>query len=63
VDDDGVKWQVTEGHRPTKIRQLKLEGEDKERDGAGYTVEERLRDHARGWGADPGMEGTGYAQI
>ncbi len=47
VDDDGVKWQVTEGHRPTKIRQLKLEGEDKERDGAGYTVEERLRDHAR----------------
>ena len=27
VDEEGVRWQVTEGHRPTKIRDLKLEGE------------------------------------
>ena len=47
VDKDGVKWQVTEGHRPTKIRDLKLEGEDEERNGAGYDVEERLRDMDR----------------
>ena len=44
VDDDGVKWQVTEGHRPTKIRDLKFEGEDKDRNDAGYVLEERLRD-------------------
>ncbi len=47
VDAHGVKWSITEGHRPTKIRDLKLEGEDKERDGAGKTVAERLRDHNR----------------
>ena len=47
VDTDGVKWQVTEGHRPVKIRDLKLEGEDKERNGAGYEVDERLRDMDR----------------
>ncbi len=44
VDKDGVKWQVTEGHRPTKIRELILEGEDKDRNDAGYIVTERLRD-------------------
>jgi len=47
VDKDGVKWSVTEGHRPIKIRDLKLEGEDEERNGAGYDVDERLRDMAR----------------
>ena len=47
VDDEGVKWQVTEGHRPTRIRDLKLEGEDEERNGAGYKVDERLRDMDR----------------
>ena len=47
VDTDGVRWQVTEGHRPVKIRDLKLEGEDKERNGAGYEVDERLRDMDR----------------
>lgn len=47
VDDKGVKWQVTEGHRPIKIRDLKLEGEDKVRNDAGYTVEDRLRDDDR----------------
>ena len=44
VDENGVKWQINEGHRPQKIRDLKLEGEDKERNDAGYVVEERLRD-------------------
>jgi len=44
VDKDGVKWQVTEGHRATKIRDLKFEGEDKDRNDAGYIVDERLRD-------------------
>jgi predicted TIM-barrel fold metal-dependent hydrolase len=43
VDEDGVKWSVTEGHRPTKIRDLKLEGEDQVRADAGFTVEERMR--------------------
>ena len=31
VDEDGVKWQVAEGYRPTKIRDIKLEGDDLER--------------------------------
>ena len=47
VDANGVQWSVTEGHRPVKIRDLRLEGEDKERDGSGYIVEERLRDMER----------------
>jgi len=47
VDEQGVKWQVTEGHRPIKIRDLKLEGEDKVRNDAGYTVADRLRDDDR----------------
>jgi predicted TIM-barrel fold metal-dependent hydrolase len=47
VDKDGTKWSVTEGHRPIKIRDLKLEGEDDERNGAGYVVDERLRDMDR----------------
>ena len=48
VDADGVKWSVTEGHAPQKIRDLKLEGEDQERASAGSRdPEERLRDHAR----------------
>ncbi len=43
VDDDGVKWSVTEGHRPVKIRDFQFEGEDKLRNEAGYAIEERLR--------------------
>src|SRR5689334_1906951 len=35
VDANGVKWSVTEGHHPMKIRDLKLEGEDQERASAG----------------------------
>lgn len=45
VDEDGVRWQVTEGHRPTKIRDLKLAGEDLVRDKHGNAVPaERVRD-------------------
>ena len=58
VDDGGVKWQVAEGYRPTKIRDLKLEGEDLERGlrGTGgfaseqeleWDIQQRLEDHAR----------------
>ena len=45
VDEDGVRWQVTEGHRPTKIRDLKLAGEDLVRDKHGNAdPAERARD-------------------
>lgn len=48
VDEKGGKWQVTEGFRPIKIRPgLKFEGEDRERNAAGKTPEERLADHER----------------
>lgn len=48
VDEQGVKWQVIEGHRPTRIADIKLEGEDLERSKAGSRdPDERLRDHAR----------------
>jgi predicted TIM-barrel fold metal-dependent hydrolase len=48
VDEKGEKWSVVEGHRPVRIRELKLEGEDLERAKAGSRdPEERLRDHAR----------------
>ncbi|HEY7293920.1 MAG TPA: amidohydrolase family protein, partial [Dehalococcoidia bacterium] len=48
VDASGQKWSVVEGHRPVRVRDLKLEGEDLERSKAGSRdPEERLRDHAR----------------
>lgn len=48
VDADGVKWQVTEGRRATKLRDLRLEGEDKERANAGVRdPQQRLRDGER----------------
>ena len=48
VDANGVKWSVVEGYKPTKIRDLKMEGEDLERSKVGKSdPEERLRDHAR----------------
>jgi len=48
VDANGVKWSVVEGYRPTKLRDLKLEGEDLERSQSGSRdPQERLRDHAR----------------
>ncbi len=48
VDREGTKWSVVEGYAPTKIRDLRLEGEDAERSAAGARdPESRLRDHAR----------------
>ena len=48
VDENGEKWSVVEGHRPVRVRELKMEGEDLERSKAGHRdPEERMRDHAR----------------
>ena len=47
VGPDGKRYQKTEGFRPVRLRDIKLEGEDLERNRAGRTPEERLRDHAR----------------
>ncbi|MXY50990.1 MAG: amidohydrolase [Gammaproteobacteria bacterium] len=46
VDKDGKKYQKTEGFRPLRIRNIKFEGEDGLRNGAGTTPEERLADLA-----------------
>ncbi len=43
----GKQYQKTEGFRPVRIGNVKFEGEDLERNRAGKTPEERLRDHAR----------------
>ena len=47
VDDKGVKWRVSEGHRPDRLRTDELEGEDRLRQLAGADPEQRLRDMAR----------------
>lgn len=48
VDENGQKWSVVEGHRPVRVRDLKLEGEDLERSKAGSRdPAERIRDHER----------------
>jgi predicted TIM-barrel fold metal-dependent hydrolase len=45
---NGEEWVVVEGHRPVRVRQLKLEGEDLERSKAGSRdPEERRRDLER----------------
>lgn len=45
---NGEKWVVVEGHRPVRVAQLKLEGEDLERSKAGSRdPDERLRDLTR----------------
>ena len=46
VDKEGKKYQKTEGFRPLRIRNIKFEGEDGLRNGAGTTPEERLADLA-----------------
>jgi predicted TIM-barrel fold metal-dependent hydrolase len=43
----GAFFQVTEGFRPIRLRDVMFEGEDLERNKAGKTPEERLADHAR----------------
>ena len=48
VDASGQKWSVVEGHRPVRVRDIKLEGEFLERAKAGSRdPAERLADHAR----------------
>ncbi len=48
VDANGVKWSVVEGYKPSKIRDLRMQGEDKERAEVGKSdPENRLKDHAR----------------
>lgn len=48
VDDGGEKWSIVEGHRPVRVRELKMEGEDLERSKAGSRdAEERMRDDRR----------------
>ena len=47
VDANGVKWRVSEGHRPDRLRTDELEGEDRLRQLAGADPVERLRDMDR----------------
>jgi len=44
VDSEGAQFQKTEGFRPVRIRNIKMEGEDALRNGSGKTPEDRLRD-------------------
>ena len=46
TDEAGVKWRVSEGHRPDRLRLSDLQGEDKARAEAGVGAENRLADHA-----------------
>jgi predicted TIM-barrel fold metal-dependent hydrolase len=47
TDANGVKWRVSEGHRPDRLRVDELEGEDMVRQKAGADPRERLRDQDR----------------
>jgi predicted TIM-barrel fold metal-dependent hydrolase len=47
VDDKGVKWRVSEGYRPDRLRTDELDGEDRLRQLAGADPEQRLRDMDR----------------
>lgn len=47
VDENGVRWQVSEGFRPMKIRSRIMQGEDRERAKAGAEAEQRLTDQER----------------
>jgi len=47
TDEHGVKWRISEGHRPDRLRTDELEGEDRVRQQAGADPEERLRDMTR----------------
>ena len=42
VDEEGDQFQKTEGFRPLRIRNIKMEGEDAVRNGSGKTPEERV---------------------
>jgi predicted TIM-barrel fold metal-dependent hydrolase len=45
TDEHGVKWRVSEGYRPDRLRITEFEGEDKVRAEAGADPRDRLRDH------------------
>jgi predicted TIM-barrel fold metal-dependent hydrolase len=47
VDDHGVKWRVSEGHRPDRLREHELQGEDEVRARVGRDPVERRRDNAQ----------------
>jgi predicted TIM-barrel fold metal-dependent hydrolase len=47
TDEKGVKWRISEGHRPDRLRLSDLEGEDKARNEAGADPVKRLEDHDR----------------
>ena len=47
VDANGVKWRISEGYRPDRLRTDDLEGEDRLRAQAGADPEQRLRDMDR----------------
>ncbi len=47
TDENGVKWRVSEGHRPDRLRTDALEGEDGLRQRVGADPVERLRDMDR----------------
>src|SRR5262249_53035253 len=47
TDANGVKWRVSQGHRPDRLRTDALEGEDRARQLAGADPMERLRDMDR----------------
>jgi predicted TIM-barrel fold metal-dependent hydrolase len=47
TDDNGVKWRVSEGHRPDRLRDMNLEGEDDVRAKTGADPQVRLADQAR----------------
>ena len=47
VDERGVKWRVSEGHRPDRLRVDEFQGEDRLRQLAGAEPEHRLRDMDR----------------
>ena len=47
VDENGVKWQVSEGMQRSRLLEDHLEGEDKERSKAGADPVQRLKDMER----------------
>ncbi|HXN86228.1 MAG TPA: amidohydrolase family protein [Candidatus Binataceae bacterium] len=47
VDENGVKWSISEGWARSRLLDSNLEGEDKIRSKAGYDPLDRLRDLAR----------------
>jgi len=61
-NERGDLFQVTDGFRPMRLRNVVYEGEDFDRNKTGKTPEERLRDHARdGVDAEVIFPGKGLA--